>query len=277
MSADVDGAHIAALLLRMFILYFPQMIEAGMIYKAIPPLYAIKQGKKNKYFTENVDMVKFVQKSFMDKYNMTTVKNTKLSSKELTLFFMRNADYNFYLEDVASTYAVHIDIMEAVLYHYILNGEKFVFDKLKKEITKMFRFATVTKIKGTIVIQVSIDAKYTLFISDKLLYDCMYVLNILRQNDQLYYKINKEKMTLHGIMSLYDRSAPTNVQRYKGLGEMDDDELAESTLLPSGNRTLVKYTLSSAKDEIETIRQYESNPKMILGLVGNVTREDLLD
>jgi DNA gyrase subunit B len=50
-DADVDGAHIAALLLRMFVMYYPFLIEAGMVYKAVPPLYSIKDGKKTKYFT----------------------------------------------------------------------------------------------------------------------------------------------------------------------------------------------------------------------------------
>ena len=47
-DGDIDGNHISALLLRMFVMYFPQMIEAGMVYKAIPPLYSIKVGNKNK-------------------------------------------------------------------------------------------------------------------------------------------------------------------------------------------------------------------------------------
>ena len=51
-DADPDGNHISALLLRLFIMYFPQMIKAGMVYKAIPPLYSIKEGKKNRYFNE---------------------------------------------------------------------------------------------------------------------------------------------------------------------------------------------------------------------------------
>ena len=271
------GSHIAALLLRMFILYFPQMIEAGMIYKAIPPLYAIRQGKKNKYFTENVDIVKYIQKSFSEKYNLTTMKKQKLTPKELTLFFMKNADYNYYLKDVSSTYAVNVDLLETILYHYILNKNKISADKLKKEIKSKFRFMDVKKIKNTVVVQGTIDEKYTLFINDKILYDCRYVLNILNNNTDLYYKVNNAKMTIHNIMDLYDKSTPSTVQRHKGLGEMDDHELADSTLLQSGNRTLVRYTLQSAKDEIETIRQYESNPKMILDLVGNVTREDLLD
>ena len=274
---ELTGAHISALLLRMFVLYFPQMIEAGMIYKAIPPLYAIKQGKKNKYFTENIDMVKYVQSYFTEKYTIADIKGNKLNPKALTIFFMQNADYNYYLEAVSTTYAIDSTIMEMVLYHYVLNNDSFNFEKLKKEIRAAYRFMDVKKDNESIIVQGTIDAKYTLFVSDKLIYDCRFVLDILKKNENLYYNIDGKKSTIHTIMKLYDKSTPSNVQRYKGLGEMDYQELAESTLSQNGDRTLVRYTMSSARDEIETIREYESNPKMILGLVGNVTREDLLD
>ena len=67
------------------------------------------------------------------------------------------------------------------------------------------------------------------------------------------------------------------VQRYKGLGEMPADDLAESTLYPGSDRTLIRYTMDDAKETINLIREYESNTKKILGEVGVVTREDLLD
>ena len=58
---------------------------------------------------------------------------------------------------------------------------------------------------------------------------------------------------------------------------MPDKELAESTLYPGLNRTLIRYTMEDAKDTINLIREYESNSKKILNEVGIVTREDLLD
>lgn len=271
------GAHIAALLLRMFVLYMPQIIQAGMLYKAIPPLYAISQGKKKKYFTENVDITKYIQKSFNDKFTVTDLKKKPLNGKDLTLFFLRNADYMFYLDDLADTYRAHRTMAEFAMYHYVMNNAKFNVDKMKKEAAKLFRFFDIKNVKGTIIFTATIDEKYTFFINDKTIYDARYVLNILNSNDQLYYLVNGTKHTIYDIMTLYDKVTPGSVQRYKGLGEMDADELAESTLSPTGNRTLIRYTLSSAKEEIETIRQFESDPKKILGLVGKVTREDLLD
>ena len=78
-------------------------------------------------------------------------------------------------------------------------------------------------------------------------------------------------------MKIYDSSMPNTVRRYKGLGEMSKSELAESTLYPGSDRTLIRYTLQDAKEEIQAIREYESNTKKILSLVGKVTRDDLLD
>jgi DNA gyrase/topoisomerase IV subunit B len=84
-------------------------------------------------------------------------------------------------------------------------------------------------------------------------------------------------MSILEIMKLYKNISPNGIQRYKGLGEMQDWELAESTLYPGSDRTLVRYTMEDALDEINAIREYESDTKKILTLVNNVSREDLLD
>ena len=48
-DADVDGAHIAALLMTYFYREMPQLIEAGRLYLAQPPLYRMTQGSKTLY------------------------------------------------------------------------------------------------------------------------------------------------------------------------------------------------------------------------------------
>ena len=277
-DADIDGAHISALLLRMFVMYYPQLIEAGMVYKAIPPLYAINTTNKNKkYFTDQVDIIRYIQKLFLQKYQITTLKKEKLDNKSITILFMKNVDYIYHLERLANTYAVNPYLIEMVLIHYVENKNKINIPKLQKEIKSVFRFMDVQKEKNIIIIKGTIEKSNLIIMNDKFMNDCYHVLDLMNSNTHLKYLVNGELNTIYQIMQLYNKSTPSSVQRFKGLGEMDKEELAESTLYPGSDRTLIRYTLEDAKDEINAIREYESDSKKILSQIGLVTRDDLLD
>ena len=188
------GSHIAALLLRMFVMYFPFMIEAGMIYKAIPPLYSIKEGKKSKYFTEQIDIVKYVQKRFLDINTLTTLKKESISSKDITIFFLRNADYIYHLEKIANTYGVDPNLLEMVLNHYVANKDSVNVKKLDKEVSSVYRFMHVYTEGNTVVVKGSIDKSNLIIMNDKFLTQCKHILELIKSNDSMYYLLNnKEK------------------------------------------------------------------------------------
>ena len=60
-DADVDGAHIATLLLTLFHNYLPALIEGGYVYVAMPPLFRVKKGTKSQYIASEADLARFYQ------------------------------------------------------------------------------------------------------------------------------------------------------------------------------------------------------------------------
>ena len=261
----------------MFVMYFPFVIEAGKLYKAIPPLYSIKEGKKRRYFTEIFDYIKYNQKLFLDQFDFKDMKKNNISPKDATKFFMKNNDYVYYLEKLSNTYSVDPYLMEMILMHYLSNKKTIKVDKLKKEIQSIYRFMSVETNNGIPIIKGTIDKSNLIIFNETFLSYCSDVINILESNDSLFYLINNKKCSLYGVMKAYESVIPPNRQRYKGLGEMNGTDLGESTLRPDGDRVLVRYTLEDAKETLNLIREYESDTKKILKHVENVSREDLLD
>ena len=96
-------------------MYFPFLIEAGMVYRAVAPLYSIKEGKKKKYFTENVDFVKYIQKLFINDNDLKNIKNKPLSNNDITRLLLNNIEYVYFLEKISNTYAVDPYLLEMVL------------------------------------------------------------------------------------------------------------------------------------------------------------------
>ena len=276
-DADTDGAHISALLLRFFVMYYPFLIEAGMVYKAIPPLYSIQEGKKTKYFADNIEYVKYIQRLFINQNQFCDIKKNPLNPKQITKFFVKNADYIYYLEKVAHTWAVDPYLLEMVMIHYVENGKKFSFAKLKKEINAAYRFMDVYNENGVIIVKGTIAESNLLIVKDHFISNCTPIIDILESNDSLHYTLNGKKTSIYNVMRAYESYTPPSRQRYKGLGEMGKGQLGESTLRPDKDRTLIRYTMESAKDAINFIREYESDSKKILKEVKYVDRDMLLD
>lgn len=271
-DADVDGYHIRQLLLRFFLLYMPEMIEDGRVYAALPPLYSI-EGKNNSYIylTDRMAYIEYVQKSFMKKNIIQTDRGKTISKIEMGKILFDNIDYTYHLETLANKYALNYTLLETVLLNLNLDKKKF-----KSIIENKYRFIKVEELNGVTVIKGLLDSQYeTLILNQSFLNECSKIFEYFESNDFMYFMMNGQKITLYELMKTFENHAPSHLQRYKGLGEMNGKQLADSTLHPDSDRTLIQYTLESAKNEIEMIRYLESNKQELIKNV-KASRLDLM-
>lgn len=270
-DADPDGKHIRVLLLKLFLLFMTDMIKAGKIYSAVPPLYGAEIAKnKTKYFTDRFDFVKYNQSVFCKSHQITNSRGTVLNSKDITNLLYTNIDYTYQLNVLASRYALDPNLLEFV----ITNMDKG-FDKLQGLIKSKYRFLEMDKKNNNIIINGVVDYKYqTMIINDRMYEEMKPVIEILNQNID-NYAINGIMCSFYELMTSYENSMPSNVTRYKGLGEMNAQNLQASTFAPDSGRTLMQYTMESATEEIEKMRYYESNRSELIKNT-KATRFDLI-
>lgn len=343
-DADPDGAHIDSLLLRFFMMYLPGLIEAGKVYRAVPPLFGIKNGNSTKYFTTKLDFTKYVQMLFAKNYTLSDTNGRKLTNSETTSLFFKNIEYKDQMDFVSNTFAIDPDMLETVLYYlanYVESGSpeavatmaartKINVEKAKKmaaaskskakdkstkvstpefeeennvelpvtegsvtvnrafyikptfsvkglrsELKKKYRFVDVIEKNGVIRIEGLVNSKYQyVFINDKFIYSCIPLINMIKNNTNIFYRVNGTDVSIYTLMCMFDNMIPSGLTRYKGLGEQNPASLGVSALRPDGDRTLIRYTMESAKDEIETLRHIDSSMASLLRDV-KITKVDI--
>lgn len=258
-DGDVDGKHIRSLLLRFFIIYCPDLIIQGRIFGAVPPLYGIKIKGKYRYFTEKLDYVRHVQSIFSSSNNLCNINGSKLTNNEAIGLLFANMEYAYDLEMISNTYAINPYLLEKCLVNRGLEYKNF-----KKVIEKEYRFLTVEQVKGITIVKGLFDSKYqTAIFNDKLVKSCTNIINYIDKSPTSFL-MNNEAVSLYELMKAFESSAPSGITRYKGIGEMNPDQLGESALHPDSDRTLLRYTIEDVKAEIEAIRYIESNKSELL-------------
>lgn len=253
-DGDVDGKHITTLVLQMNLLYSLELIEEGMLYRSVPPLFGVVKGKDMVYYTDSIDYLRYVQSVFSKSNVVMNAKGTIIDNKELEYIIHVNVDYTYCLEKVANNYSIDPLVLEDIL----LNKDKS-FNDLYKTIHKKYKYLEIDKLKGTSRIKGLVnDQINTVYINDRFNNELNILDKFIKNNQFSNFNLNGEMVTLYQFMKSFEACKPKTVQRYKGLGEMNPNKLYDSTMDPD-NRTLVQYTVASAKEEIERIRYLESN------------------
>lgn len=265
----LDGEHIKTLLLRFMLLYCRPLLAAGKVYTLIPPLFGVKIKGKMKYFTDRIDYIKYVQSLFCSSYQISYTNGKTIANSDITSILYNNMDYVSLLESIAMTYAIHPNILELILINRNETPKKF-----KSIVEKAYRFAEVTKSKDGYIIRGLMENEYhTIIFDSRLLNACTELIGFIDSSIN-YFKVNGEVMSLYNMMKLFNSTSPNGLNRYKGLGEMNADQLSYSTLRPE-HRTLKRYTVEDVEKEIEEIRLIDSDKSVLLKGI-KIRKEDVM-
>ncbi|CAL4317612.1 DNA topoisomerase (ATP-hydrolyzing) subunit B [Buchnera aphidicola] len=273
-DADIDGSHIRTLLLTFFYRYMPEIIEKGHVYIAQPPLYKIQIGKKSIYIKnlqemhqEQIKIALDNLKSYNLKHNEKSFNFEKLEKIILEYQMIQN-NLN------QNQYNLSSSILSALINEPILKNlndknhvknwiEKFLIN-LNYE-SKYIKYSYDIKenfeknIFEPIILKFNqLNSKKNIyFINEKLVLSNEYHKIIKLQekwkiliNQNKYIKKGEKKIPIKNLKKIIkwlieESKKRIKIQRYKGLGEMNPNQLWETTMNPK-TRNMLQITIKDA-------------------------------
>jgi len=273
-DADVDGSHIRTLLLTFFYRQMVELIERGHVYIAQPPLFKVKKGKSEQYIKDEREMAQFLLKKATDSLVVQTASGKTLSGRELTVFIERLIELNTLFSKVNR----HLQDGRVLEYLLTVNAASKGF---LAEAARVSELTTKLQSLGYQP-EVSVDAEHgeqrvtyregsqtPRTISHQLVsggeYQRLSALHkSLLDRDQAPFVVRTENQaagenTLNTRQELVEYlmelgKKDLQISRYKGLGEMNPEQLWETTM-DMEKRTLLQVRINDKvlTDDIFTI------------------------
>jgi len=219
-DADVDGAHIRTLLLTFFYRQMLPLIERGYLYIAQPPLYRIKKGKWERYIQTEEDFYKFLMDIAAEEVSFEGEQSHKEEFLKLLFDYGRKME-SFERKGFSPNY------IEKKLAS-TENAEESIIEGTKEFRLLRENFYSLSKIA-------------------------------IRRNQEYLLTLKNEVLKSESLWEIYSKLMDSikkglSIQRYKGLGEMNPDQLWETTMDPA-RRTLLQVSVEDAQkaNEIFTI------------------------
>ncbi len=253
-DADVDGSHIQTLLLTFFFRYFPHIVEEGYLYLAQPPLFRYKKGKTEIYFKDDRKMNDFLIENGAESLDVENIGLTDM------IEFLKIADhYRGALESLERRYAL-IDLIR----HFIENPEisALTYEKLFEAVKKYLdsRNFNILSSQSTeealhLFVQTN-DGMEELLIDESLFTSPHFVEARYIYRKLSDWKIDSNQDALVMLEEAKDFAKKGSyIQRYKGLGEMNPEQLWETTMTPE-NRVLLRVNIDDAEVASETFNLF---------------------
>jgi DNA gyrase subunit B len=273
-DADVDGAHIRTLLLTFFYRQMFPLISSGCLYIAQPPLYKAKKGNSETYLKDDDDLDNYLINSGVDESILTLGSGETISSNDLLNIIDKSRNFRSLINRLPSRY--NSDLVEAAALSGAFDQskeiDKSILDDLSERLTLKYNddesgwdaeydsnngLTIKRQIRGvyeTLTLGPGIfRSADALRLSDLSLDIIKYFplkdssKNIFERSGRSYSVKSPcdlvESVLLEGRKGL-------QIQRYKGLGEMNADQLWDTTLDPDSRR-LLKVKVDEGVDNSE--------------------------
>ena len=284
-DADVDGSHIRTLLLTFFYQFMRDIITEGRLYIAQPPLYKVKKGNSENYLIDDKELTKFLLTNNKDELEFNIFdkkKKVQLKEEELNEIIDLAARANSAYQNLDLTY------LDSQFFDQVINTGLFLQDfapgKVEKSIFKNFlsNLNDVYKSENIKFTFQSMISNELVFLQEKEGYNKIIKLPLEKllhlrefislESLKLYNKMGfskstdasfgiaklstKENFSCYGLVeffnTLFEMSKKgQSISRYKGLGEMNPEQLWETTL-DRANRKLLQVKL---EDQVNAERQ----------------------
>jgi DNA gyrase subunit B len=298
-DADVDGAHIRTLALTLLFREMQELIEAGYVYIAKPPLYKLKQGSRERYIEREHELEEIL---LADKWEKIEVldrhgERFKLTDARWQSFTRRLKEYEGW---ASSLRAAHGHDVVQFLEESSLLGEKVLtaedaIELLSREGLEGETHATELLDQDPIEIRVKATEARTGFARvhrlRREIFDSQEYRKLVQVHGQLIdlagtpafeVRLGDSQENAASFDALREAvltvaQKGVKLQRFKGLGEMNADQLGETTMSPA-SRTLAQVTLEDAAaadrifamlmgDQVEPRREFiEENARAVANL-----------
>jgi DNA gyrase subunit B len=283
-DADVDGSHIRTLLLTFFFRQMPQLVEQGYVFIAQPPLFKVKRGKKEEYIKDEGAMVRYLMRQATTDMKVTSSNSkTVTEGDRLARSLERMVDLKRFCEKATRRLSGDSHLLQTLLDAFagkngVLREEgatlrrtfqdgdlmarvEGVLDKAgyKTELTDdeehgLWEIETMT-VTGT---PVTIDWNFASYVEFQKAVE-LYMKLEDRLTPPFITGENGQSEEIPTREALLDRvlaaaKKDLTIQRYKGLGEMNPEQLWDTTMNPE-TRTLLQVRIDDAveTDEIFTV------------------------
>ena len=274
-DADVDGSHIRTLLLTFFFRQMSALLERGYVYIAQPPLYKLSTKKKEIYIKDDAEMNQYLLNIAVKKSAIRLASGKRIAGTELKALIL---DYNSVQQtiDRLSKRYGH-DTLNAVLVIEPVVPEDLRSEQNGRELAASLGDALNEAGKGTVSYVVDHDAHNAAFVINRYQYGLIEKRQLtepfFRSAEYLSlaaYAVRMKEIESAEFVVSWDDSETTmfhfdetvdwlmtkakkgiTLQRYKGLGEMNPEQLWDTTMDPTVRR-LLKVTIEDGIGADET-------------------------